>query len=77
MVSLETGITEIFSHPAFLVPLKLANGAPPEYYVCVELTKDHTRRTGRYKGEFLFRNDEGNLILPIREELFINVTPGV
>jgi hypothetical protein len=28
---------------------------------------------GRYQGQFLIKNVEGNLILPIREELYINV----
>ncbi len=31
----------------------------------------------RHNLEFLIKNDEGNLILPIREELYINMKPAI
>jgi hypothetical protein len=29
---------------------------------------------GRYEGQFMLKNNDGVLILPIREKLFINVS---
>jgi hypothetical protein len=47
--------------------------APTEYYIYYQFTSQDTKKTGRYEGQFLFRNEEGVLILPIRERLFINI----
>ena len=46
---------------------------PVEYYVYYQFSGKDTKRPGRYEGQFLFRNNEGVLILPIREKLFINI----
>jgi hypothetical protein len=32
-----------------------------------------TNTPGRYQGQFLIKNEQGNLIVPIREELYVNV----
>ncbi len=37
------------------------------------LNSTDTNRVGKYEGQFLLRNDEGVLILPIREKLFVYV----
>ena len=44
-----------------------------KYYIYYQFTSQDTKKTGRYEGQFLFRNEEGVLILPIRERLFINI----
>jgi hypothetical protein len=44
-----------------------------EYYVYYQFTPNDTRKVGRYEGQFLLRNSDGTLILPIREKLYINV----
>ena len=46
---------------------------PTEYYVYYRFSKKETNRVGRYEGQFLFKNDIGTLILPIREPLYINI----
>jgi hypothetical protein len=38
-----------------------------------KFSKKDTQKTGRYEGQFLLKNDEGDLIIPIREKLYINV----
>ena len=38
-----------------------------------QFTARDTNTVGRYRGEFFINNDEGKLILPIREDLYINV----
>ena len=73
MVDVETGIPKIVSAPCYIVPLILPEGATPEYYIYFQFTERDTNTPGRYLGQFIIKNDEGNLILPIREELYINV----
>ena len=74
MVDVYSGIPKIVSAPCYIVPLIFAeDGAPTEYYIYYQFTARDTNTPGRYQGQFLIKNDEGNLILPIREELFINI----
>jgi hypothetical protein len=73
MVEEGTGIPKIVSAPAEIVALILSEGAPTEYYIYFKFTERDTNTPGRYVGQFLIKNDEGNLILPIREELYINI----
>ena len=73
MVNTENGIHKILSSSANIVPINLTNGTEPEYYIYYQFTTENTNKVGRYQGQFLIKNDEGNLILPIREELFINI----
>jgi hypothetical protein len=75
MIDVETGIPKIVSAPCEIVNLILPEGATPEYYIYFKFTERDTNTPGRYSGQFLIKNDEGNLILPIREELYINIQP--
>ena len=74
MVDVETGIPKISSRPAGFVEKTFVDlNAGPEYYIYYQFTPRDTNRVGRYAGQFMLRNSDGVLILPIREELFINV----
>jgi hypothetical protein len=74
MVDVETGIPKISSRPAGFVDKTFVDlNAGPEYYIYYQFTPRDTNRVGRYAGQFMLRNSDGVLILPIREELFINV----
>jgi len=73
MINEATGIPKIVSAPCSIVSLILADGAPTEYYIYYQFTERDTNTPGRYKGQFLIKNAEGDLIVPIREELYINV----
>ena len=73
MINVETGIPKIVSAPCDIVNLILPEGASPEYYIYFKFTAIDTNTPGRYQGQFLIKNEEGNLILPIREELYINI----
>jgi hypothetical protein len=73
MIEEATGIPKIVSAPCEIVSLILPEGAAPEYYIYFKFTERDTNTPGRYSGQFLIQNDEGNLILPIREELYINI----
>ena len=74
MIDVETGIPKIVSAPCSIVSLILPEeGAATEYYIYFKFTSRDTNTPGRYQGQFLIKNDEGNLILPIREDLYINI----
>jgi hypothetical protein len=73
MVDYYTGIPKIVGAPCYIVPLLLPDGATTEYYVYFQFNSMDTDTPGRYEGQFLIKNDEGNLILPIREQLYINI----
>jgi hypothetical protein len=73
MINTETGIPKIVSAPCYIVSLILADGAPTEYYIYYRFTSRDTNTTGRYTGQFLVKNNDGNLIMPIREDLYINI----
>lgn len=73
MVDVYSGIPKIVSAPADIVNLVLPEGSDPEYYVYFKFTSRDTDTVGRYEGQFLIKNEEGDLILPIREELYINI----
>jgi hypothetical protein len=76
MINTANGIPKVVSAPANIVEKTFAElGTPVEYYVYFQFTSTMTNTPGRYVGQFLIKNDEGNLILPIREELYINVQP--
>jgi hypothetical protein len=75
MVNIETGIEKILTKPAGFVEKVFVNpDADPEYYIYYQFTNFDTNMVGRYEGQFMLKNNDGVLILPIREKLFINVS---
>ena len=74
MVNTETGIAKITSKSAGFVSKTFNNpNTPTEYYIYYQFTKKDTNKVGRYEAQFLLKNEQGDLIVPIREPLFINV----
>lgn len=74
MVDIESGIPKITSRPAGFVEKFLDDpNATPEYYIYYQFTNRDTNRPGRYEAQFMLRNDDGVLILPINEKLYINI----
>jgi hypothetical protein len=74
MVDVESGVPKISSRPAGFVEKVFEDpNAEPEYYIYYQFTNKDTNRVGRYEAQFMLRNDDGVLILPIREQLFINI----
>mgnify|MGYP003342418371 FL=1 len=73
MINADTGIPKIISAPCYITALDLPEGAAPEYYIYFQFTAYDTDMPGRYTGQFLIQNETGNLILPLREELYINI----
>jgi len=74
MVDVATGIPKISTRPAGITTKTMLDpNAEQEYYVYYQFTNVDTKKPGRYEGQFLFRSDDGTLILPIREKLYINI----
>ena len=48
--------------------------AKTEYYIYYQFSTFDTKRVGRYEGEFTIISDNGTVILPIKDKLFINIT---
>ena len=75
MVDTTNEIPKVYAKPAgFVEKLGLDPNASPEYYVYYRFSPEETNRVGRYEGQFMLKNNDGVLILPIREKLFINVS---
>jgi hypothetical protein len=47
--------------------------AKVEYYIYYKFSPNDTSESGRYEGEFSLMSDDGTLILPIKEKLYINI----
>lgn len=74
MIDTTNGIPKVYTKPAgFVEKLGLTENASPEYYVYYRFNPNETNRSGRYEGQFMFINEGGTLVLPIREKLYINI----
>ena len=82
MVNKETGVTKIAKAPAY-IKARENGGCVEQYVICYDWKKRDVNEDGTYIGKFNIefgelKNDEytyptGNLIMPIREELNINI----
>ncbi len=69
-----TGIPKIVMNNAFITEKLQENpDAPTEYYIYYKWLSRDTKRKGRFIGEFSIINSMGELIAPIRENLYINI----
>jgi hypothetical protein len=74
MVDVETGIPKITGKSAGFVSKTFVDpNTPTEYYIYFRFNKRDTNKVGRYEGQFMLKNEQGDLIVPIRERLFINI----
>jgi hypothetical protein len=74
MIDVETGIPKIVSKAASFVSKTFVDpNTPTEYYIYYPFTSRDTNKVGRYEGQFMLKNSDGNLIVPIREPLYINI----
>ncbi len=74
MVDDATGIPKIISAGAgFVNKVFIEPNSLPEYYLYYRFTKNDTNRSGRYRGEFTLLSDEGTLVVPLSDILYINI----
>lgn len=84
MTNIDTNIVKIANAPCY-IKLKETEGCVDEYVICYKWKKRDTKEIGKYKGEFKisFGNikgesityPNGDLMMPIREDLIITVLP--
>ena len=74
MINEENGIQKIFMKDAYLTEKYRTNpDSPREYYIYYKWDVKDTNKVGRYLGEFSVILSNGDLIAPIRENLYINI----
>jgi pyruvoyl-dependent arginine decarboxylase (PvlArgDC) len=80
MEDVETGRKIISCASAFCLPKDTNQGCiHEEYYIAYKFSQRETKKKGKFKGEFTiemlsdFGNISGTLIVPISEELIINI----
>ena len=71
----ETNVYYIMNKPASVTVKPSTVGSNEvEYFVYYQLSSHETRDIGGYIGEFKVTNSQGEIILPRRKKLFINIT---
>ena len=74
MKNVENGNPKIINKKAgFTNKIFVEPNAKIEYYLYYKFNTLDTNKVGRYEGEFTLISDEGTLILPIKEKLYINI----
>lgn len=74
MKNIENGIPKILMNNSYITSkTKTDPDSPTEYYIYYKFSKRDTNRKGRFIGEFHIVNSTGELIAPIRENLYINI----
>jgi hypothetical protein len=73
-----TGVKKIAKKKAGIEQVEPEDCVGPEFYLVYQFTERETSVAGRFVGQFeiVFLDGSGTLIVPIREELFINVLDG-
>ena len=68
------GIPKVLMNNAYITEkIQVNPDAPKEYYIYYKWSKRDTKIKGRFIGEFHIVNSMGELITPIRENLYINI----
>ena len=75
LINEATGIPKIANAPAYITDKISENpNAEREYYIYYLFSQRDTNKIGRFQGQFVLTLDNGTLICPIREDLYINIT---
>ena len=68
------GIPKVLMNNAYITEKIQQNpDAPKEYYIYYKWVSRDTNQEGRFIGEFSITTEDGELIVPIREKLYINI----
>lgn len=75
MVNVKTGRYKILNKPALIIPVENEGCGGIDYHVGYKFSKDETNIAGTFKAEFKITDQNGNciLILPLKDELYVNV----
>jgi hypothetical protein len=76
----EKGIPRVFNQQGLIIPVEKFNCEEcEEFYIGYQFKRKDTKKNGCYKAEFRldFLDDGATLIVPIREDLFVNVVDSI
>ena len=73
MVNVDNGIPKVISRPAKYQIVTGTTDGETEYYVYYQFQSKDTNNVGRYEGQFLLKDNDGDLFLPLTQKLYINV----
>ena len=74
MISEDDGIQKIFMKDAHLVQKERTHpDSPVQYYIYYKWDEKDTNKKGRFVGQFSIVLANGQLVSPIRENLYINI----
>jgi hypothetical protein len=76
----EKGVPRVFNQQGVLFPVdKISCPEDEEFYIGYQFKLKDTKKVGMYKAEFKldFLDDGVTLILPIREDLYVNVVDSI
>ena len=78
MTDIVTGVKKIAKKIASTELVEPVNCTGEEYYITYQFTSTQTKTSGTYIGQFEieFLDGTGTLIVPIREELYVNILEG-
>ncbi len=79
MANITTGVKKIGKKSAICILKSEYDGCEDEeYYIAYQFTSKDTAKPGTYVGNFTieFQDGSGTLVVPISEELYINVLDG-
>jgi len=67
----ETEVYKVLDRPASIMS---DGNTPPNYYVYYQFRKTDSKKIGRFVGEFKISDSQGEIKLPLRDKLYINIT---
>ena len=77
MKDTNTGVPKLINKAAFIVAKETIHpNTPTEYYIYYKWAQKDVNKEGRFEGQFIiyFHSDNSELIVPIRENLYINIS---
>jgi hypothetical protein len=77
MYDYNSGLIKIAQQPCTITTELDEDGVSLNYVVEYKFTTRQTAQTGRYRAEFVIQDYTGSAILPLRQELYVNITGSI
>ncbi len=77
MVDIVTGQPKIVGAPCTTELLDETDENISKYLIKYQFNFRDTKNQGRFKGTFRIQNNQGDIVLPLTEDLFINITESI
>jgi hypothetical protein len=77
LIDANTGIKIVANSKADIISNVPYEGADTEYFVYYKFNSRTTKKPGRYIAQFSINSNQGDLILPIKDKLYINIVESI